>query len=525
VGEKVRASFSGHAEIIEFLCAERSLERGRAALPDVGIFPDAARMKTRIERAIRDNERIVVFGDYDCDGVTGAAILARFLQRRGATFHIRLPDRAREGYGLKLHHIDEFAERGATLLLTVDNGITAHDALARAKDVGIDAIILDHHRLPSMLPPAFAILHPALAPDFSPPHPCGAGIALLATGSDDPVDIALAGIGTIADLVELRGVNRSFAAAGIEALRALRDGPLALLKELAGCNETLSGTDIAFRIAPRINAAGRMASPLIALRALLGDREALLTLETLNRKRQTETARIVEELLADISVTDPAPLVAVKSAAYPPGLLGLIAGKLTEKTGKPSIVGSLSLEGETCTASLRSVPSYDVANGLAKAAHLLDSFGGHTQAAGCTFPTQHWEPLIRSLTEDIGQTVSGDHLVPTITVDAVLDSSHVTLAFSEALSELEPFGHGNPEPHFLIENLRFDDVRRVGSNSTHLQARSGALKVIGFGLGHLLDAAQNPLDLVCRVTTDRWNGRNTPQLILEDLRVAQPAAV
>ncbi len=484
----------------------------------------------RISSAIERSERIGIFGDYDCDGITATAELVRFFRRRGVEPLVRLPSRE-EGYGLQRATVEDFLAQGARLLVTLDTGITAVEEVRDAQEGGMDVIVLDHHQPLAELPPAFAIIHPSLAPGYGEPHPSAAGVALaLLRGlegehwEDMQTDIALAAIGTIADLVPLRGENRALAQAGLIHLSKLQ-GPLGLLRQNAGLAGAVTSADVAFRIAPRLNAAGRMADPALALCALLEGGAALEALEELNTRRQRETEALLQAMLSDLGIDDAdpssaaGPLLSAAHEEYPPGIIGLLAGRLTEAFGKPSLVAAIA--GETCTASLRSPPCYHITQGLARCSDLLLRFGGHAQAAGCTFPRAALPELTERLAADIAARTKPDELLPSVSIDAVMQPSDISLLFCEQLARLEPFGMGNPEPLLLLPHVQLQSPRRVGSDGKHLQARMGAAKAIGFRLGHLLEHAQGPLDIVCHCSIDTWQGARSAQLVIEDLRASK----
>lgn len=496
---------------------------------DARQFRDFTKASQRTLKAIDGKEKIGVFGDYDCDGITGAALLVRFLRRRGVDPATRLPHRLKEGYGLRTNIVEEFAALGVTLLLTVDTGVTAVDPIACAKELGIDVIVLDHHTLPPVLPVAHAILHPTLAKDMTEGAPCGAGVAWSFVraleendGHEDwdekDTDTGLAAIGTVADIVELRGGNRTLTHAGLLALSRLKEGPLALLCMHAGLTSPYTSRDIGFRIAPRLNAAGRMADPHIALHALLGDTNALLQLDGLNRQRQDVVSMHLEELLP-IAERERGPMLCFVHEDYSPGICGLLAGRLCEIFGKPSLVaGSV---GGQCVASLRSIPGYDVTASLARMGDLLLNFGGHAMAAGCAFRLDDFSELRDRLHADAALHINQEQQHPTLSAECVIDVTDVTVKLCDELRALEPFGQGNPEPRFLIEGVMLENVRCVGKGAKHLQATVRGRKVIGFGLGHLSEHAGEPLDLLCRVGIDTWQGRRNPQLFLDDLRLVQ----
>ena len=475
---------------------------------------------------MRGSETIAIFGDYDCDGVTAVAILQRAFARRGVTPHILLPHRERDGYGLAPKHIQILPEKKVTLLITVDTGVTAQLPIHMARDAGIDVVVLDHHTLPRTLPPATAILHPALAPDFPLPHPCAAGVALLfieaweknAEWPERETDVALAAIGTVADLVPLRGWNRSLVQAGLRALENIKTGPLKLLADTARSGEEpLTSRAIAFRIAPRLNAAGRMADPQIALNALLGDEAALHSLHALNSERQELTKTLMEHALETVAAKVSTPFIFLASHDYPAGIVGLIAGRLTEMFGKPSLVGTI-IEG-SCRASLRSIPSYNVMEGLNACSKYLSNYGGHAQAAGCTFAVTDIPVVEKILCDHLAEKVSSEFLVPTLMIYAELAPEHFTVEDFAQLTSLEPYGQGNAEPRFLLPNAKIERTRRVGADGAHLQAFIGNLPVIGFHLGSLADQCTQSLDVACRLMIDTWQGRTQPKIVMEDVRV------
>lgn len=512
------------AALLERLLSARgldvSLDRGSAP---PRAFTEAPRAVARLHQAIECDERIGIFGDYDCDGITATLQMVRALERRGTRPFVRLPHRERDGYGLKPKHIEECKAEGVRLLFTVDTGIGAAEAIALASNAGIDVIILDHHHT-TKRPPAYAVLHPAHENTFPLPHPSAAGVVFsflhsLEENSWDGYDLdaALAAIGTIADLVELKGENRQIVRSGLRALAALRDCPLATLAESVGRGETLTSTDVAFRIAPRINAAGRMDDPHLALEALLQGGEALDVLHRLNSERQEETSRSLEQALTELGDLSILPaFLSVTSPDYAPGILGLIAGKLTEQFGRPSLAGYE--HGELCTCSLRSPPWYNIVEALGRHADLLLNFGGHAQAAGATFALSNAKILMERLTADAEKFLPANGQRARLSIDAILPPSLLSLASIEAISTLEPFGQGNPEPIFLLPDITLESPRRVGSEGQHLQGRVQGCAVIGFELGHLSERLENSVDLVCSLSKNTWNGRVSPQIVVKDIR-------
>lgn len=488
---------------------------------DCSQIPDAKNAALRILEAIEKQERIGIFGDYDCDGVTSTAQLVRFFARRNIRPTIRLPHRIDDGYGLNMQIVEEWKEQQIDLLITVDTGISALHEVAALRSAGIDVVIIDHHSIPDQKPDAL-IVHPALSHEEIAFPPAAAGMVwsflhLLedASWSERHIDCILAGIGTIADLVPLQKQNRTLVSQAVELLRKQVEGPLGEFAHLAG-GTTLSATDIAFRIAPRINAAGRLSHPEIALNALLHGGTFLTELEELNAMRQDTTALQFDQAdaLLDLESNNDA-LLFLANSEYHPGIIGLLAGRLTEKSGKPSCIANI--RSGMCTASLRSIPEYDIAAALRRHAHLFTTFGGHAQAAGCTFPEEQMHAVRSALLADARSILDPSTLVPMLTIDAALEMQSIGTALCTALQTFGPFGQGNPEPRFLLRNVLLQKVRTVGAEGIHLQASLEHIKLIGFRLGHLLPYAHEPIDIVCRLGVHIWNEKTSPQLFIEDL--------
>ncbi|MDD4319163.1 MAG: DHH family phosphoesterase [Candidatus Peribacteraceae bacterium] len=529
----IREDFRGGNDLSGTLFRARALDTaGDAPLPFHAPGPTPPALPAALERirhAVKTEERVGLFGDYDCDGITATAQLVRFFLRQGIRPFARLPHRQHEGYGLREETVRAFLEKGATLLITVDTGVVSHREIALAKAGGMDVIVVDHHHLPETLPDAVAVLHPGLVAADAGTHPAAAGLAFglvaaLEGGEwrDRDTDLALAATGTVADLVELTGVNRTLVREGVAAYGRLTEGPLRMLCANARIDGIPSSRDIAFRIAPRLNAAGRMDDPHIALRALLGDGHAVAQLEQLNQDRQQQTRALLAGITADLS----RPFLTLASPDYPAGIIGLIAGRLTEAHGRPSLVAQI--QGDVCVASLRSIPGFHVTEALQSCADLLLTFGGHAQAAGCTFATASFDDLRDRLNAHAARTLSVDTLRPVLPVDGLLDAAQVTLPLIESMRTLEPFGQGNPEPRFVLPGVRFSSLKRVGAAFAHIQGTVGPLKVIGFQLGTLFERIPvGPVDIACRLSVDTWNGNMRPQLLVEDVREAfiSPATI
>jgi single-stranded-DNA-specific exonuclease len=529
--------FTDPAAFLQALQRARELDpHSPGALPPPEALPGMETAVVRIRQAIERKEQVGIVGDYDCDGITAVAQLVRFFRRHALTPHVRLPHRVHDGYGLSLKMVEEMRDRNVTLLITADTGVTAEKEIAAARAMGMDVIVTDHHMLPATMPSATAIVHPGRSENFPGAHPSGSGVVyqlLRALENDDwegkDEDTILAAMGTVADLVPLTGGNRLLVRQGLAAFANLRSSPLLLLAAIAGINPTkVTSGDIAFRLAPRINAPGRMTEPDLSLRALLGDMEAMHELDALNSDRQLETDRQLATAMEGLGIargqTNELPvLLATLHNTYTHGTIGLIAGKLTERTGRPSIAAVE--EGETCTASLRSPSVYHIAEGLERHRDLLLRYGGHAQAAGCTLLRANWDRLCSALTADIAERTTPESLVPSIDIDAEITVEQITTEFVAMLGELEPHGQGNREPVFLLRDVRIAGARLVGRDGAHLQGNVAGKKMIGFHAGPIFPHCIHPLDIVFRLGMDEWQGARQPQLMLLDARVHKEAGV
>lgn len=503
----------------------RGIQVDPPTLVPPSVFPDMERAVSRIRQAIETNERIGIFGDYDCDGVTAVAQLVRFFRRQQTDPWVRLPHRVRDGYGLKAPIVQEIVNANVNLLITADTGITAVDEIATLQQNGIDVIVTDHHQTKAELPLAYALIHPALT-KHPLPHPSGSGVVYKlihaledGTWEDMASDTALAMLGTVADLVELRGENRALTQLGLRSLEQVTGVPLAELRERCKSKQQpLSSVDVAFRAAPRINAAGRMADADLALKALLEGGDALAQLDLLNEQRQKLSRELCARAEREFDTGDIPPVLISVSSDYPHGIVGLIAGKLTEKFGRPSLVAHT--DGHMCTASLRSPDTYNIALGLGTCDDLLEHYGGHAQAAGCSFALQNVEAISQRLTDDVLSHVPASQLVPTVDIDMELHTEDITVALCNTLHELEPYGQGNAEPRFVLRHVSLRDTRACGQDGAHLTGRINGKKCVGFTLGHFA-GGHDFVDVVVRIELQEWNGKTEPQLIIEDIASAQ----
>ena len=514
--------------IIDILRTERGIvDDTSAKLFDPFLFPEMQKAVDRIESAMKKKETIAIFGDYDCDGITASAQMVRFFRRHGVEPLVHLPDRIKEGYGMRKESIDALKKKGVSLIITVDTGISAHEEISHAKERGIDVIVTDHHRDKGGRPDAFAVLHPLVPTPVPNPHLCGAGVAFMLVRAlehgkpwqDIEIDIALATIGTIGDLVPLVGENRTLVMHGLQCLGNLPESPLKDLVESVGGSTPLSATDVAFKIVPRLNAAGRMSHPILALDALMKGGDALRVLHDLNSDRQTFVSDLHAAMEPSIDLLHP--FIVLGHCDITPGTAGLLASRFTERFFRPSLVAAL-LE-DRAVASIRSIPEIDAMDCLShpSVSSLLTSFGGHTQAAGCTFSPKNMGALQQALNAlMIERGITADSMVPTLDIDAALQPQVLSLSFAKTMQALSPFGQGNDEPAFLLSSQTLSDFRPVGSEGAHLQLRVGGTKAIGFRLGNIIEhlSERAPYDIACRVGVNAWNGKETVQLFVEDIR-------
>jgi single-stranded-DNA-specific exonuclease len=514
--------------LVDRLMKQRGIESDPAAkISDPMLLPEMSPALKRIDKAIASKQTIAIFGDYDADGITAAALLIRCLRRRGIDPLVHLPDRLKEGYGMKRESIDALHRKGAKLIITVDTGISAHAEIKHAMSLGIDVIVTDHHRPLQGRPPALAVLHPQVPSAFPNQHLCGAGVAFMLVRALEggqvwrgvEEDIALAAIGTVGDLVPLVGENRILVEHGLRFLCDLPPGPLrSFVDDIAG-SAPLTSSDIAFRIVPRINAAGRMEHPMLALKALLGDDPDRTVLHRLNddRREAIETALELVRPMVDPQHA----FIVLASDQFTPGIVGLIAGRLTEEFGRPSLIAA-DLNGN-CIASLRSIEAVDILSCLQDPSvrPLLTTFGGHTQAAGCTFDASKTSALSQALNSVLEfRGFSASDLCPELRLDYELDPDHVSMHLVTELQRLEPCGMGNQQPTFLLRNLRIKNLKTVGADGAHLQLDLGFTRGIAFSMGHLAEtlASCDRIDIACGLSVNTWNGRDQLQLLIRDLR-------
>lgn len=439
----------------------------------------------RIRAAIDSGEKIAVFGDYDVDGVCATALMYSFLESSGAEVYYKLPNRADEGYGLSMAVVDLIASKGITLIVTVDNGVSAAAEIAHAKEKGVDVVVTDHHLPPEQLPQAAAIVDPQLVGD---PSPCkslsGVGVAFkvaCAVEGTPPEEMLdwygdLVAIGTVADIMSLTGENRVMVRRGVAMLQeSQRPGVRALIEAAGLADRALTAENVSFALAPRLNAAGRMDDATASLKLLLSEDEqeaaALAAeLDKYNQERQKTEREIVDELaqrIADDPQSAGRRVLVVWGEGYHQGVIGIVASRLVERFGRPAIV--FSVDGQEARGSGRSVPGFSLYEAIAACSDLLIRFGGHELAAGMSLETA----ALPAFADRINAFAAQHHPIlaaPPLRADAAVSLAALTTEAVGALTALAPFGSGNPAPLFLLENAVLDAVYPV-SDGRHSRLR------------------------------------------------------
>jgi len=472
------AALNLHPTVARLLClrglsdpdaAARFLQPSMDHLHDPGLLADMGKAVERIERAIAQKERIAIHGDYDVDGITSTVILRRALEMLGGDVVHFIPERVRDGYGLQPAAIERLQAEGVRLVISVDCGIRSTDAALRARELGIDLIVTDHHEPEDALPPALAVINPKRRDCTYPDkNLAGVGVALklvqsLCTRADKakwlPAFVKVAAIGTLADVVPLVGENRVIAKLGLASLSHGRHtvGLRALLEASGLAGKTIDSYQVGFILAPRVNAAGRMSTPDIATRLLLATDEGSLDearslaqqLNEENLRRQTEEADLVAQAKKAIE-TDPAigahNVLVVGGEGWHRGVIGIAASKLVDTYHKPAIV--LSVDGDVAHGSCRSIPAFDMLDALERCADLFLRFGGHKQAAGLTMEAARLPEFRARINAHANEVLEPDHLRPRLRIDGALNLRHITPDLVQGLSALAPFGLANPRPIF-----------------------------------------------------------------------------
>lgn len=501
----------------------------------------------RVILAKKQGDRICIYGDYDADGVTATVLVKDFFDQIGINSFCYIPDKDKEGNSLNKKAIDYIESHGAKLIITVDCGISSFQEVVYAKKKKIETIITDHHSLPKKMPEALAIINPKASPDYPEKNLAGVGVAFkfisALADSLDEYDNAqlkwfldLVAIGTIADCVPLIGENRTLVKFGLLVLSKTKRVGLKQIFQVGALNINSglipSAEQISFQLAPRINAAGRIDHANLAFNLLStpADREDLARdlaweLEKKNQYRQKITEKIIHEVEDKLKIKKKLPVVIMEwSPRWNYGIVGLVAGKIAEKYHRPTII--LQEKDEILRGSGRSVPGINFIEILRKFDYLINRYGGHSQALGGEFPKKNIAELKNNLERKIAPLLK-TKTSQKLNIDAELSLEQVTFDLANEISRMEPFGEGNPEPVFLIKNLKVSDLKLVGNGEKHLkltlsgQNSNSCLSAIGFRLADTYAnlKVNDKIDLVFALQKNQWNGIESLQAKIIDLDI------
>ena len=525
----------GHTEpshLESFISADESLAG------DPFLLPDMHRAVARIYQALLSGESIAIYGDFDTDGITATALLVQGLSilKNEATPYI--PHRLTEGYGLKTAALENLYRQGINLVITVDCGITALPEVKKAKKMGLDIIITDHHTPTATLPPATAVVNPKLADSNYPfPDLAGVGVAFKllqalfrSLGQEEQLDqvLDLVALGTVADIVPMLGENRYLIKQG---LKLINTSPRLGIREIiaqTGLNSgSLSSEGISWTLAPRLNAAGRLEHAMSSYKLLMTDspeeaHQLALWLEQKNTERQRLTTRALARARDQILSQGVSPLLLADDKDFPVGICGLVAGRLAEEFYRPAVI--IRTGEKVSSGSCRSIPEFNIIQALTQCSNLFSHFGGHAQAAGFTLPTRNLPRLQQSLLELVTAQLDGVDLRPKLDIDTEINLSDLGGDTFPLIQKLAPFGHSNPAPTFLSHGIEIMNCRTMGANGEHMRMKlkqNGTVwDGVGFGLGNYLSEASSPLDIVYNLEIDHWGGGERLRLNILDFAPA-----
>ncbi|MFC7060743.1 single-stranded-DNA-specific exonuclease RecJ [Halobacillus seohaensis] len=514
---------------------ENFLNPSHNHLHDPFLMEGMALATSRVKLAIEQNEKILVYGDYDADGVSSTTVMIEALREAGATCEFYIPNRFTEGYGPNEAAFREAAASGYSLIITVDNGIAAVHEAEVAKEVGIDLIITDHHEVQNELPDAYVIIHPKTSPDYPFNELAGVGVAfkfaqaLLNRLPEHLLDMVA--LGTIADLVPLTNENRALVHLGLKALSQSKRIGLNALKEICSIEGAIDEEMVGFSIGPRVNAVGRLqdASPAVDL-FLTQDPEDATQLagfiNQVNQERQKIVSQIAKEA-EEILLSGEQPLgevIVVAKEGWNPGVLGIVASKLVRQFDRPAIVLAIDPEKEQAKGSARSIVAFDLFSNCMEIRDHFLHFGGHSQAAGMTLDVEGIDHLRSSLCLLAQQKLTDDDYQQILDIEMSVNIEDISLQQIDEINKLRPFGMGNPKPLFHIKETP-KEVRLIGSQQNHLKMLfnrdKSKLDGIAFGMGDLYHqiAPSSELDVVGELSINEWNGRKSVQIMIKDMQV------
>jgi single-stranded-DNA-specific exonuclease len=526
----------------DFLTSSLDMMRSPFALKDMEVAVN------RIYRAIAEKENILIFGDYDVDGISATAVMLEFFKHTGARVSCYIPHRLKEGYSLQPQHIHNHAlPNQIRLIITADCGSGSHDAIVAARRSGIDVIVTDHHRLLEQIPPAAAVINPKR-------RDCASGMeALSGVGVAFALIIALrkqlrdqnfwrqlpepnlknlcdlVALGTIGDMVPLIDENRIFSKAGLECINALKRPGIKALCEVAGIsNRSTNAEDVAFKLVPRLNAAGRMAHAVAALQLLTTEdpttaRNLAASLNGFNSQRQKLERLIFDDILTDLQ-NHPERLQKKTLVGWHPawhqGVLGIVASRVIEAYHRPVVL--VAVKGELGKGSARSIPGLDLFQALQACRHYLEDFGGHAMAAGLTVKVENLVEFQQAFDQAVGRMSQTADQAPLLAIDTEMGFDDLTDQLVDEIEALGPFGNGNPEPVFMTQNIKVLSSKVVGNNHLKMAIRQDAgppdqrVSAICFNASDKMLGKTAFARLAFRLQWNRWNERKNIQLIIED---------
>lgn len=532
-----------HRGIREAGEAEKFLHPETVPFCDPFLMKDMEKAVERISRAIDGHEKIVIYGDYDVDGMTATSLMVHNLRALGAEVSYYIPDRKKEGYGFNLEALQKVASEGAELLISVDCGIASVEDVA-AMAGKLDIVITDHHLPGEMLPSALAVVNPHRQ---DCPYPdknlAGVGVAFKLCqalwksmrGEDFQGDLELVALGTVADIVPLTGENRKIVKQGLIKLQESDFLGIRALVEVAGLKDKeITAGHIGFVLAPRLNAAGRLGSATDGVRLLLSrdidEAEQLAQkLDMLNGRRQATEAEILAAAVAELEGGDTSPedmqAIVVAGREWNPGVIGIVASRLVEKYYKPTVVLSVQPDG-ICKGSCRSIEGLHMYEALTACKEELVQFGGHEMAAGLSVREEKIDDFRKALQDYAGAHLSADDYVPKVTVEFEMSPSEVTFQMIEELSLLEPYGMGNPKPSFGCRELRGTEAQAIGNQKQHLRFKVGSegkqVTALCWNRSQLAGVVNaEAIDIVYTPSINEWNGYRSVQCIVDSFSPAQ----
>jgi single-stranded-DNA-specific exonuclease len=513
-------------------------------IPDPALLPDMHKAVTRIVRAIDTGEPIAIHGDYDVDGISATSLLYHALECAGARVSYYIPSRLDEGYGLSGQALCADADAGVKVVISVDCGISSHAEAKIAQDNGIDLIVTDHHQPGDTLPCVFACINPWLDTSGYPYTPlCGAGVAFMLVvalyralrqehkapeGLDIRMLLDLVTLGTVADLVPLTGVNRIMVRAGLPLLEGEYRPGICKLREVAGVEKVNAGV-VGFRLAPRLNAAGRLAHAGRGVELLLSKdmriaQNIATELDQCNRERQEIEEQTLQHarMRIEAELQDSMYTIVLADPGWHSGVIGIVASRLVEMFHRPVILIALDEESGVGKGSGRSIHGCHLYQALKHCSKWMLGYGGHEFAAGLSIEVDKIESFAAALEEYARENLALEDLLPRLAYDEELTLEEIDAQLHAELQALEPYGMGNPEPVFLCRNLKVQQAQVVGGRHLRFRVQQGghSLPCIAFGLASKLDMLQGRVDILFQVGTNTWQGRTSLQLKVKDVRPA-----